>query len=361
MTSKTDLAARRKALSVATAKLKKRYGEDIILDTTKPTSYEIVSTGSLLINQATGIGGLPMGRLVEVYGPEACGKSSFCYSVCAEAQQQYPEKLVLYVDIEQAAHLSYMEQFGVDLDPDKFIFVQPNSIEEALTIIHSYTETGLISVVVLDSVGASMTEDQIEKGYDENTMGSLAKKMSVGLNKLKNLANETSTLMIFVNQVYAKMSYMGGEETKGGRALKYTASLRIKFTKRDLLTGEGDKEKVIGQGLSYKFVKNKVGQPYTSGETILYFGKGFDKYSEVVEIAVGYGIIKRGGAWYNFTSSTGEEIKLQGKDKVIDLCRNMEPEFIHLQKQVLDVLTSNQQLLSEDEIEEIKKEEAEEE
>lgn len=239
-------------------------------------------------------------------------------------------------------NLPYLQSFGVDISPDKFIFCQPSSAEEALTIMEEYVNTSLFSLAIYDSVGASLTLDQLEKGIDQATMGSLAKKMSVGLNKLKNSANTTETALVFVNQVYDKIgtfsAYGTPTETKGGKALKYTASARIQLAKRDLIASEDNKEIISGQVLSFKFVKNKLGQPYQKGETILYFGKGFDEFSEVTDLAIKFDYIHRGGAWFSFKTKDGTDMKLQGKASVISYLTNTLEDFQYYKDLVINHL-----------------------
>ena len=329
-----DKATKAKLLQAATNKLKKQLGEDVVLDLDKPLVIERIPTGSLTLDLFTG-GGIAKGRITELYGDPSSGKSSFAYSLCAQAQKQQPDKLVLYLDTEQAVSLDYMEEFGVKIDPEHLIFSQPDTIEESFTILEEYVRTGLISLVVLDSVGASITESQRTKGFTENTMGSLAKRMSEGLNKLKGLLNETNTPLLTINTTYDKMSMYGGKETRGGSALKFNASQRISIAKRDLMTEDGS-EDILGQVIKVKMVKSKISKPYVEAETLLLFGYGFDEYTEIVDIAVDKGFINKGGAWFNFLTPEGAEIKLQGKAKVIEYFKNSEEDFQFYKKKVLD-------------------------
>lgn len=334
-----DKATKAKLLQAATNKLKKQLGEDVILDLDKPVIIERIPTGSLVLDLFTG-GGIAKGRITELFGEPSSGKTSFAYSLCAQAQKQQPDKLVLYLDSEQAVSLDYMEEFGVKVDSDHLIFSQPDTIEESFTILEEYVSTGLVSLVVLDSVGSSITEAQKAKGYTENTMGSLAKKMSEGLNKLKSLLNETNTPLLAINTTYDKMSLYGGKETRGGSALKFNASQRISITKRDLMSEDGS-EDILGQVIKVKMIKSKISKPYIEAETLLLFGKGFDEYTEIVDIAVEKGFINKGGAWFSFLASDGKtEIKLQGKFKVIDYFKNTEEDFQYYKKMVLDSMSN---------------------
>lgn len=343
-----DKATKAKLLQAAITKLKKSHGEDVLLDTTNPPNYEVIPSGSLLFDQATGIGGIALAKITEIYGENSVGKSSWAYSLCAQAQKKYPDKMVLYVDIESAVSLEYMQQFGVDISPEKFLIASPNSAEEGFDIMETMIDTGLFSLVVYDSVGASLTIDQIEKGVDQNTMASLAKKMSVGCNKIKNSAKLANTAVVFINQVYSSMAMYGSPTaTKGGKALPYVASMRIQLSKRDLIASESNKEDVVGQALKFKFIKNKLGKPYQEGETVLYFGKGFDQTYEVVDLAVQYGIIGKGGAWFNFEVPEKEgsdkmvPMKFQGKDKVLEYFRNDSMGFNYIKDIVIQKFSSS--------------------
>ena len=264
-----DTAAKKRILASVVNKLKKKYGENVLLDPSVITNYDVISSGSMLFDKDSGIGGIARGKVVEVYGDEASGKTTLASCLCANAQERYPDDMVLFVDIEHALDLDYMRSFGVNTDPEKFILAQPSSIEEALTIMEDMCESGLFSLIVLDSVGAALTEDQLAKGMDENTMGSLAKRMSVGTNKLKTVASDTNTAILFINQTYASMSMYGGNVTKGGKALRYVASMRIQVSKKDLIASVDDKEEVVGQGLAYKFIKNKLAPPYKDRKSVV--------------------------------------------------------------------------------------------
>lgn len=331
-----DEATKIKLLQAATNKLKKSIGEDVFVDTSKETQYEVISTGSLLIDEATDIGGFPRGRIIELAGPSGSGKTTLSSTTVAEAQKKYPDLMILYVDLEHAVDLEYMRDLGVDTSPDKFLLIQPDTIEQAFEVIDTYISTGLFSVAVLDSIGNSATKAILEKGYSDATMGSLAKACATGLTKLVPLVSSSNTLLILVNTEYAKMSYTGGNETKGGASVKYLSSIRVRLTKRDLINSEEDKEEIAGQVLSFKFIKNKCGQPYRSGETTLYFYKGFDKHTEIVDIAINKGLIQKGGAWYSIEvpekkkSKNMVSIKLQGKAAMVDYFKNDDDAFEYL-------------------------------
>lgn len=335
--SKVDNATKKKLLEAAASKLKKQFGDEVILDTTENLVIEAIPTGSMIIDWATGVGGVPRARITEIAGDSGSGKSSICYSLCAQAQKKYPDEMILYVDIEQAVSIPYMEAFGVDTSPDKFIFVQPDTIEEALEIMDTYISTGLFSLVILDSIGAALTQKQAENGYDSNTIADLAKRMTVGGNKIKTAAYKANTAVVYVNQVYSAMSLYASNATvtKGGKAVPYQASIRIQLYKRDLIEDEDNKETIKGQMIRAKFIKNKIGSPYKDVETKLLFGQGFDYNLEVLDVAIEQDIVHKGGAWYSWESSEGKELKFQGKDKAFQFLQNNEVEFKHLEEKVV--------------------------
>lgn len=327
-----------RALQSATQKLKKRYGDEVVVDTKSVKKYEVISSGSAIIDDAIGIqgeSGFPLGRMVEIYGPESSGKSSLCMALVAQAQKKYPEKFVLYIDAEHAFNLEYAQKFGVDTSPDSFMFAQPESAEEALEVFNTYAESGAFSVIVLDSVAAMATEAQLSKAMDEKTMGSLAGVLSPGLTKIKSTLSRTNTLGVFVNQVRENLGmFTSGETTPGGKALRFYASLRIRVSKKDLITDPVTKE-TIGQDLKIDFKKNKVGTPYKVVETKLIFGKGFDYEAEYVDIAIAKGLIAKGGAWLSWLSAKGEALKFQGKLNAALFLKNNPDEFEYIKQLVI--------------------------
>ena len=314
-----------RALQNAKNKLKKKME---INDTTETSPLEVVSTGSAIIDDATGVGGIATGRMYEIYGLESSGKSSICYSIVAQFQKAFPDRIVAYIDAEHAVSLSYAKQFGIDLD--NLDFQQPTTAEECLEIIETYSQTGAVSLIILDSIAAMLTKAQLEKGIDEKTMGSLAGVLSPGLTRIKTTLSNTNTTLICVNQVRSNIGmFVSGETTPGGHAVRFYSSMRIRVAKKDVIT-EGDKP--VGQNLSIVFKKNKLGTPFQTVETKLLFGKGFDFHAEYFDIAVAKGIITRGGAWYNWVDSKGEAIKFQGKPNCVFHLKNHDEELAYIQK-----------------------------
>lgn len=238
--------------------------------------------------------------------------------------------MVLYLDAEQAASLPYMQRFGIDTNPDKFMFAQTESAEMTLQVMREMIDTGAFSLVVLDSIASMATEAQLGKASDEKTMGSLAGVLSPELTKIKTSLAKTNTACILINQTRQNISsYGGGETTPGGNAPSFYASLRLRVSKVDLITEGKD---IIGQELKIDFKKNKIGTPFKVVTTKLLFGKGFDFEYEYVSIAESKGIITRGGAWYSWIGKNGTELKFQGAVKTAEFFKNNIEEFEYIKE-----------------------------
>lgn len=347
----------KRALQAALRSIEKRYGDEVFIDTKKPKTYETISTGSAIIDDAIGImgkSGLPKGRIIEIYGPESSGKTSISMAAVAQAQIENPNQMVLYIDAEQAFNLPYAQKFGIDVSPDKFMITQPDSAEQALQVFREMAATGAFSLIVLDSVASMATESQLSKAADEKTMGALAGVMSPELTKIKTTLNKTNTTGIFINQTREKVSsYGGGETTPGGKALPFYASLRIRVSRVDQIIDPATKD-VIGQELKIDFKKNKVGTPFKVVTTKLIFGKGFDFESEYVQIGEKKGIINKGGAWYSWNDSSGTLVKFQGEVRASNFLKQNPDELAYLKKLIQEssVVVETETLPPEEQIEE---------
>lgn len=328
----------KRALMTAKASVKKSYGEEAILDTKAVRVYKTFSTGSAIIDDAIGIkgkSGFPLGRIIEIYGPESSGKTSIAMSAVACAQKEFPDRMVLFVDAEQAFDLEYAKLFGVDTSEESFMFVQPDSAEMALNIIRTMAQTQAFSCIVLDSIASMATEAQLGKSAEEKTMGALAGVLSPELAKIKTDLNKTDTTLILINQTREKVgSYGGGETTPGGAAPRFYASIRIRVSKTDTITDEN--KEAIGQELKIVFKKNKVGTPFKEVATRLLFGKGFDFQTEFVTIAEKKGIIHKGGAWYSWDNSKGQKEKHQGLVRAANYLKSSPEEFEFIKKLVAE-------------------------
>ena len=355
--SKPSLKESLKALQLVKNKLKKKMD---LNDTTEVKEYEVVSTGSATIDEASGIGGLATGRCYLLYGLESSGKSSICYSIVHQFQKAYPEKFVAYVDAEQAVSIPYMQQFGVNLDA--LDFQQPTTAEEALTIIDEYAASGAVSLIILDSIASMLTKAQLERDIDQKTMGSLPGVLGVALTRIKNTCKANNVTLVMVNQVRDKITMFGGGgfSLPGGHAPRFYSSMMIEIKKRDIVT---ENDVAVGQTMQCSFKKNKLGTPYAICETKLIFGKGFDFQSEYFDIAVDKGIINKSGAWYDWTSLDGSSVKFQGKINSVVYLKNDPKEFDYLKTLVKNsgganivTLSKEEQLLLEQEEENLAEE-----
>lgn len=325
-------AEAKRALLAVKNKFQKKYGRSF-LDASEKREYSVVSTGSAIIDDATGIGGLARGKCYEISGLESSGKSSICYSICAMFQKAYPNQYVAYIDPEQAINTKYMESFGMDTSEDALIIASPEIAEEGMQMINDLAETGACSLIIYDSVPSAPTKAQVEKQFDENTMGELARLLSKSVPDIKNAAARTDTTVIFINQLRTDLgAYMGPLKTPGGKALPYYCSMRLLIKKKEPIMNSAKQQ--IGQDIEINFKKNKVGTPYQIVTTKLYYGKGFDFENEYSEIAVKLGLIEKGGAWFSWNDSQGIGVKKQGILKVVDYFKENPEEFTWLKQEI---------------------------
>ncbi len=313
--------AKKTALDIELEKIEKDYGKGTVMGATeKPMKVDTISTGSLGVDIATGINGLPKGRIVEVYGPESSGKTTLCIQAIAEAHKADPNCTCAFIDMEHALDLSYVEALGVDLKRLKIS--QPDYGEQALEIAKRLIKTGEIAVVVVDSVAALVPKDELEGEIGKAGMGKQARMMSQTLRMLVGTTEKTGTLLLFTNQLRDKIGVMFGspETTTGGNALKFYASMRLDIRRIETIK-EG--ETAISNRVRVKVVKNKLAPPFTKADFNIEFGIGTDRTREVVDIATEMNIIKKNGAFYSY-----EESRLgQGIKNVVALL-NDNPELL---------------------------------
>ncbi|MEW5862354.1 MAG: recombinase RecA [Pseudomonadota bacterium] len=305
---------RQKALAAALAQIEKQYGKGSIMrmDAEAVKDVEVVSTGSLGLDLALGVGGLPRGRVVEIYGPESSGKTTLTLQVIAEVQKA--GGTAAFIDAENALDIGYAAKLGVKTED--LLISQPDTGEQALEIADMLVRSGAVDVIVIDSVAALTPKAEIEGEMGEPQMGLQARLMSQALRKLTANIKRTNTLVIFINQIRMKIGVMFGnpETTTGGNALKFYASVRMDIRRIGSIK-KG--EEVIGAETRVKIVKNKVAPPFRQAEFDILYGEGISREGEVLELGVQYGVLEKSGAWYLYN---GERLG-QGKDNARDFLK----------------------------------------
>lgn len=318
-----------KALATAMAQIEKQYGKGAVmrLGENASMSVEHIRTGSLALDMALGIGGIPKGRVVEIYGPESSGKTTVALHCVAEAQKA--GGTAAFIDVEHALDPVYAGNLGVDID--SLLVSQPDSGEQALEIAEALVRSGAIDIIVIDSVAALVTRAEIEGEMGDSHVGQLARLMSQALRKLTAALSKSNCCAIFINQLRDKIGVLYGnpETTTGGRALKFYSSVRIDIRKIETLKENGE---MVGSRTRAKVVKNKVAPPFREAEFDVMYGKGISRDGEIVDMGVEFEILRRSGAWFYY----GETRLGQGRDNVKQLIRENKALADELEAKIME-------------------------
>ncbi len=314
------MADKKKALETALAQIEKAYGKGTImrLGQNNGMNVEAISTGSIALDAASGIGGLPKGRIIEIYGPESSGKTTLALTVVAQAQKAGGE--AAFIDAEHALDPAYAANLGVDVDA--LLVSQPDNGEQALEIAEALVRSGALDVVVIDSVAALVPRSEIEGEMGDSHVGAHARLMSQALRKIAGAVAKSNTIIIFINQLREKVGVVYGnpEVTTGGRALKFYSTMRIDVRRVESLKGPGNE--IVGNRTKCKIVKNKVAPPFKEAEFDILYGRGISKEGEMVDLGVKFDVIQKSGAWFSY----GDMRLGQGRDNVRELFTN-SPEL----------------------------------
>ena len=327
-------AERAKALNLAIEKIEKDFGKGSIMKLGDKTTVNVdaIPTGALSLDVALGIGGIPRGRIIEIYGPESSGKTTLAQHIVAECQKK--GGIAAFVDAEHALDPEYAKNLGVNID--ELLISQPDTGEQALDITEELVRSGAVDIIVVDSVAALVPKAEIEGTMEDQQMGLQARLMSKALRKLTGVIGKTNTTVIFINQLRQKIGVMYGnpETTTGGNALKYYASVRMEIKRTETLKGDGED---VGNHVRVRVLKNKVAPPFRTAEFDIIFGKGISKTGNILDVAVNLGIINKAGAWFSYNDA-----KLgQGREKSKEFLDANPDLLAEVEKLVREKLAEN--------------------
>ncbi len=324
---------KQKAVKLAIEQIEKNYGKGSImrLSDRNVVQVEAIPTGCLSLDAAIGIGGVPRGRITEIFGPESSGKTTICLHIIAEAQKR--GGIAAFVDTEHALDVKYAERLGVDLN--NLLLAQPEFGEQALEIVETLVRSNAIDVIVIDSVAALTPRAEIEGEMGDAQMGSQARLMSQAMRKLNAAIGKTKTTVIFTNQLRSKLGVVYGnpETTTGGNALKFYASVRIDIRRKEVIK---DGQEAIGSRTKVKIVKNKVAPPFKEVEFDILYNEGISKIGDLMDVAIEHGIITKSGSWFTY-----KDERVQGRDGLKKILSERPELMNELEEKVRNVLNSN--------------------
>ena len=339
-----DKAEKLKALEAARLQIEKQYGQGSLMklgDKRDTAGIEVIPSGSIMLDEALGIGGYPRGRIIEMYGPESSGKTTLALHAIAESQKL--GGIAAFVDAEHALDPVYAKNLGVNTD--ELWLSQPDSGEQALEITEQLVRSGAVDIIVVDSVAALTPQKEIEGDMGDAQMGIQARLMSQALRKLTAIVGKSNCIIIFINQIRMKIGVMFGnpETTTGGQALKFYTSVRLEIRRIESIEGKGD-EDAVGNRVRVKVVKNKVAPPFRRTELDIYFGKGISRCASILDSAVKHGIIDKRGAWF----TQGETKVGQGHENAV-LFLEQNPDYTtKIEYQLREMLFPGQVIKSKD-------------
>jgi recombination protein RecA len=343
--STMDTAEKMKALEAAKLQIEKQFGQGAIMklgDKADVSGIEVIPSGSIILDEALGIGGYPKGRIIEMYGPESSGKTTLALHAIAEAQKM--GGVAAFVDAEHALDPVYAKNLGVNID--ELWVSQPDTGEQALEITENLVRSGAVDIIVVDSVAALTPEKEIEGDMGDSVMGMQARLMSQALRKLTAVIGKSNCIVVFINQIRMKIGVMFGnpETTTGGQALKFYSSVRLEIRRVETIDGKGD-EDAIGNRVRVKVVKNKVAPPFRKCELDIYFGKGISASASLLDSAVKHGIIDKRGAWYTM----GETKVGQGKENAVQFIEQNPEIAAEVDKKIREIVFPGQTIKNKEE------------
>jgi len=326
--------AKKKALEQAILQIEKQFGKGSIMKLSEEAQQqiEVIPTGCLTLDMALGIGGVPRGRIVEIYGPESSGKTTVALHILAEAQKL--GGTAAFIDAEHALDPSYAEKLGVNVS--ELYISQPDTGEQALDICESLVRSGAIDIVVIDSVAALTPKAEIDGEMGDNFIGTQARLMSQALRKLTGITNKSKAVVIFINQLRDKIGVIYGnpETTTGGKALKFYSSVRLDVRKVDVLKDGSD---IVGNRTKIKIVKNKMAPPFKTAEFDIMYGQGIDKIGCIIDVAANADVIQKSGSWYSYNDT-----KIgQGKDNVRVYLKENPEIYAEIEEKVRAIMAHN--------------------